>query len=193
MASITTKTTGPFDWANFDRATLKVGDEITDVLTTGETVTFVVVDEDVMGLKNCLADEHKMNNRLTNVGGWANTEMRRYLNEEIFKTLPEALQAIIIPRDFGKTQDRLWLFSETEIFGETIFSEPCESDRHFKYFQTRDNRIKLDCDGDPCWWWERSPRAGASTIFCLVNSGGGASSSYGDASRSFGVCFGFYF
>lgn len=191
MASITTKTTSPFNWVNFDRAALKVGDEITDTLTTGETVTFVVVDEGVIGLKNCLADMRRMNGDPTSKDEWTNTEMRQYLNEEIFKTLPEALQAIITPRNFGKTQDKLWLFSETEIFGRTIFSAPCESDKHFKYFQTKANRIKFNCDGNPCWWWERSPYASDSTYFCYVSSVGDANNY--DARYSSHVCFGFYF
>ena len=121
--------------------------------------------------------------------------MRRYLNEEVFAVLPDELKAIIKPRTLGSGEhtfeDKLWLFSEVEIFGEQDWTEK-EPDRgtQFEYFKNPSNRVKLDADGDATWWWERSPNGGDSTSFCNVNSNGNASSS--SASNSGGVCFGFY-
>ena len=89
MATITKKTTTDFSWAAFDRSALRVGDEISEVLKNGEEVIFVVMDEGVIGLKNCLREEHRMNNDWTNKGGWEATEMRRYLNEDVFAVLPD--------------------------------------------------------------------------------------------------------
>lgn len=172
-----------------------MGDEISEVLKNGEEVIFVVMDEGVIGLKNCLREEHRMNNDWTNKGGWEATEMRRYLNEDVFAVLPDELQAIIKPRTLGSGEhtfeDKLWLFSEAEIFGEQDWTEK-EPDRgtQFEYFKNRCNRIKLGADGDATWRWERSPNASNSTDFGCVSSGGGAR--YSNASRSRGVCFGFY-
>ena len=195
MATITKKTTTDFSWADFDRSALRVGDEISEVLKNGEEVIFVVMDEGVIGLKNCLREEHRMNNDWTNKGGWEATEMRRYLNEEVFAVLPDELQAIIKPRTLGSGkhtfEDKLWLFSEVEIFGEQDWTEK-EPDRgtQLEYFKDRRNRIKLDADGDATWWWERSPFGSNGTYFCRVNSNGNAV--YSHASYSWGVCFGFY-
>lgn len=192
MASITTKTTSAFDWAHFNRTALKVSDEITDTLKTGEEVTFVVMDDGVMGLKNCLADTHRMNDDYTNKGGWAKSEMRRYLNEDVFDSLPDDLQAIIKTRNIGSSKDKLWLFSEAEIFGEHDWTEKApDRGEQLEYFKTPANRVKTDCDGDPCWWWERAPGSSNATYFCGVDSGGDAG--VNGASVSSGVCFGFYF
>ena len=196
MATITKKTTTDFSWAAFDRSALRVGDEISEVLKNGEEVIFVVMDEGVIGLKNCLREEHRMNNDRTNKGGWEACEMRRYLNEEVFAVLPDELKAIIKPRTLGSGEhtfeDKLWLFSEVEIFGEQDWTEK-EPDRgtQFEYFKNPSNRVKLDADGDATWWWERSPYGSNSASFCYVYSNGNASYSSA-ASGSRGVCFGFY-
>lgn len=193
MATITIKETRKFNWAN--PGVLKVGDEITETLKDGREVVFVVMDEGVIGLKNCLREEHRMNDDWTNKGGWQACEMRRYLNEEVFAVLPDELQAIIKPRTLGcgenTFEDKLWLFSEAEIFGEQDWIEK-EPDRgtQFEYFKDRRNRIKLDADGDATWWWERSLYASSSGNFCVVSSDGIAYPN--DASYSRGVCFGFY-
>ena len=190
MATITTKETRPFSWSDFDRSALKVGDEIAETLKDGREVTFVVMDDGVMGLKDCLG-YHRMNDTWTNKGGWLKTEMRRYLNEEVVDLLPDDLRAIIKPRAFGTESDMLWLFSEPEIFGEHIWGAGDEGDKQLRYFAGPGNRVKLDEDGDATWWWERSPNGNNSSYFCFVNSSGNASGNI--ASRSGGVCFGFYF
>ena len=116
--------------------------------------------------------------------------MRRYLNEEVIELLPDDLLAAIKPRKFGAEEDRLWLFSEVEIFGEHIWGAGDEGDKQLEYFKNPINRVKFDEDGDAGWWWERSPGASASNSFCGVNSNGGAGISSADGSD--GVCFGFY-
>lgn len=188
MATITTKETRAFNWAN--PGTLKVGDEIVETLKDGREVVFVVMDDGVIGLKNLLG-YHCMNEDWTNKGGWLACDMRRYLNEEIIALLPDELVAAIKPRKFGKEEDKLWLFSEMEVFGDHDWTEN-DPDRgfQFEYFKDRRNRIKVDEDGDAHWWWERSPFGSSSNSFCGVGSGGNAS--YDGAGNASGVCFGFY-
>lgn len=173
MATITTKETRAFNWAN--PGTLKVGDEIVETLKDGREVVFVVMDDGVIGLKNLLG-YHRMNNEWTNEGGWLACDMRRYLNEEVIALLPDALIAAIKPRKFGEEEDKLWLFSEMEVFGEHDWTEN-DPDRgfQFEYFKDRRNRIKVDEDGDAYWWWERSPGGSSSSYFCIVGSNGYAS------------------
>jgi len=152
MATITTKETRAFNWAN--PGTLKVGDEIVETLKDGREVVFVVMDDGVIGLKNLLG-HHRMNKEWTNEGGWLACDMRRYLNEEVIALLPDALIAAIKPRKFGEEEDKLWLFSEMEVFGEHDWTEN-DPDRgfQFEYFKDRRNRIKVDEDGDAYWCWD---------------------------------------
>lgn len=134
---------------------------------------------------------HCMNEDWTNKGGWLACDMRRYLNEDVIALLPDELVAAIKPRKFGKEEDKLWLFSEMEVFGDHDWTEN-DPDRgfQFEYFKDRRNRIKVDEDGDASWWWERSPFGSTSGNFCVVSSGGNANFSY--AYGASGVCFGFY-
>lgn len=191
MATITRKIEAEFDWSKFDRSALNVGDEIAETLKDGREVVFVVMDNGVTGLRDLLG-YHRMNNEWTNKGGWAASEMRRYLNEEVIELLPDELRAIIKPRSIQGNEDMLWLFSEMEIFGEHDWTEN-DPDRgeQLEYFKNPANRVKVDEDGDANWWWERSPRASDSDSFCYVSSNGIAYYYY--ASSSAGVCFGFYF
>ena len=105
--------------------------------------------------------------------------------------LPDELVAAIKPRKFGEEEDKLWLFSEMEVFGEHDWTEK-DPDRgfQFEYFKDRRNRIKVDEDGDASWWWERSPCGSHSNSFCVVYSDGNAVYYYAHAAS--GVCFGFY-
>ena len=87
--------------------------------------------------------------------------------------LPDEMLAVIKPRKFGDEEDKLWLFSEMEIFGDNDWVEN-DPDRgfQFEYFKSPANRVKLDEYGDANNWWERSPNARNSTYFCSVNSYG---------------------
>lgn len=180
MAIITKKTESPIAWGEIKEAVkagkaaeiLHVGDEIAETLTTGEQVVFVVAgigvyaeNQVIFSLKNCLAEEYRMNEDWTNKGGWPACDMRRHLAE-----------------------DNIWLFSEYEVFGED-WCDKDPGDKPIPYYQTPANRVKCDADGDTTWWWERSPVTGSSTSFCSVVSNGSASD-YA-ASYSSGVCFGF--
>lgn len=180
----------PWDWEHLKRVPLEVGTEIVDVLKTGKKVSFVVMDKGVIGLKNCLSDKYKMNCNHTNIGGWSESEMRRYLNEEIFGLLHEHLQRVINTRNIDGSEDKLWLFSETEIFGKTYYGQPDSTQKQFAYFKDPKNRIITDCNGEQSCWWERSPSLAYSSSFCAVDSRGNAV--YDGAGYSYGVRFGFY-
>lgn len=142
-------------------------------------------------MQECANDYHRMNKDWTNEGGWLACDMRRYLNEEVIALLPDALIAAIKPRKFGEEEDKLWLFSEMEVFGEHDWTEN-DPDRgfQFEYFKDRRNRIKVDEDGDAGWWWERSHNGSDSNSFCYVSSDGNAN--INNANATTGVCFGFY-
>lgn len=188
------------EWSDRHEASkhFEIGDEISDTLKTGEEVVFVVVGKDmyqpgdvIFGLKDCLKDTHCMNPEWTNEGGWTASDMRKYLSTEVFEQLPDDLQAIIKPRMIQDSFDRIWLFSEMEIFGDEDWTEK-DADRgaQMPYFKRKGNRVKgLGKDGPAHSWWERSPYATSSNYFCVVSSNGNAGAYY--ANSSDGVAFGF--
>lgn len=83
---------------------------------------------------------------------------------------------------------KLWLFSESEMFGSAIYS-PAEDGNRYEAFATSKDRIVNDEDGSACTVWLRSAFVGNSNSFCMVNTSGSAD--YGDAYNSGGVALGF--
>lgn len=89
----------------------------------------------------------------------------------------------------GISNDKTFLLSEVEIFGNTTYSINGEGSQYSWYATAAANRYKL-----PGWstsypntgnWWERSPYSSASDAFCIVNFDGSASN--GSASRARGL------
>lgn len=85
------------------------------------------------------------------------------------------------------TADKLFLLSEVEIFGSTSYSVSGEGTQ-YAYYKAGNSKVK-NVSGSAYAWWERSPNASNTAVFCLVVSSGGANST--SASASFGVAFGF--
>lgn len=80
---------------------LKSGDNIPVTLKNGEEVSFDI-GKDESGkiyfvMHNCLKESKPMNRKWTNEGGWEESDMRRYLNEEVIELLPDELREIIKP------------------------------------------------------------------------------------------------
>lgn len=183
---------------------LQVGDELDITLKTGEALTVQAGGTTENGLrfvlKNCMKDMRGMNKRMTNKGGWRDSEMRLWLNETAFHMLPDELQEIIIPRRIVQTmdgealvsEDKLWLPSFTEMFGKENAEDwaPADTDEmQMELFTTERSRVK-EVPGNGTWWyWLRSPFGSNSAYFCAVTSYGHAY--YSRASSAPGVVFGF--
>lgn len=181
---------------------LFVGDELSINLTDGTSATLVVIGypEDgngvVFNFKDCI-DEHCMNPTWTNESGYFESEMRQYLERDILPLIPEEFAAHIVPRTIsqkhrGKTYtmtDKLWLLSEEEVHGKTVWSES-NGETQYPYFADRSNRVKT-YENDAACWWLRSPFRDDSVTFCGVGVLGVASFDF--ASRSRGVAPAFIF
>ena len=201
---ITRKRTEDASWAQVKElvaaGALKVGDEISDNLLTGQKMVYVVADiteEEVKFIsKDLLAERMEWNESGRNTGGFKESDLCRYLNEVVWATLPEELRAVISEREClqiveGK-EDRfmlkLWLPSEFEVFGDSWASE-VEEGQQFELFKDPRNRVKFDQDGERAYWWLLSVCAGLSADACLVYDYGYAYSySCTDALRV-PVCF----
>lgn len=221
MFEITTKTTFTTDWAQLK--TVQERGNLAEVLEVGSefplsleadadnendvfeqlTVQAVHVTKEgrvMVVVRDCMEKMHAMNDYATNKGGWKDSAMRKYLNEDVLPRLPKELQAMIVPRTIRQKidgeevqmQDKLWLPSFTEMFGADAAAEwaPCDlGDEQFELFDSERSRVK-EVPGKGTWWyWLRSPDAGNSLYFCLVNSNGDANAS--TASAAAGVAFGF--
>lgn len=183
------------------RELLHSGDRIAVTLKTGEDVEFDVTFDETGNLffvlHDCMEDEHAMNKRSTNEGGWSACEMRKYLNKTVFALLPDDLQAAIKPTTITQvidgetvvTEDKLFLLSKTQVFGKGVWSELEPEDTRLDIFGGERDRVK-ECGSDGTWfWWLRSPYSHHSSFFCGVNFGGRSGSTR--ASDSCGVVFGF--
>lgn len=129
-------------------------------------------------------------------GGYKDTELREWLNDEYINELDEIKRYVRPVKKLCRTSDntpyevtdKLWLFSESELFGSAIYS-PGEEGARYEAFATSKDRVCTDEDGDTVWYWERSSFASNSTDFCIVCSSGSAYNY--SASNSCGVAFGF--
>ena len=163
-----------------------------DNLTAGgkAAITFGMVD--------CFTTTQAMNSSNTNAGGWGSCALRTTIRGTVYNGLPADLKAVI--KEVNKltsagsqsstintTADTLFLFSEIEIFGNTMNSFSGEGVQYSR-FATAASRIKK-VNGSASSWWERSPYSSLSTRFCIVNSSGTANYYY--ASYTCGVALGF--
>lgn len=201
---ITKKRTEETNWGKVKElvaaGSLKVGDEISDNLLTGQKMVYVVADiteEEVkFASKDLLAERVVWNENGRNTGGFKESDLCRYLNEEVWAILPEELKAVISEREClqivkGKEERfmlKLWLPSEFEVFGDSWASE-VEEGQQFELFKDPRNRVKFDQDGERAGWWLLSVCAGYSTSACRVSYYGYAYS-YGCSSAiRVPVCF----
>ena len=185
-----------------------VGDEKTITLSTSEQIVLQIYGfnhDDLVGggkakitfgMKDLMNDIRKMNSTDTNAGGWDATDMRSWCNGDLYNSLPSDLKAVIKtvfkPTANGgnqsgteviDSQDNVFLFSEVELFGDTIYSRAGEGSK-YPIFTGNASRVK-----ESSFWWARSPRSTHSHHFCFVYPDGSAY--YSGAAYSTGVCFGF--
>ena len=151
-------------------------------------------------LHDCYGETKKMNIYNTNSGGWTRCAMRSTHLPAILALMPTEVQNGI--REVNKltsagsqsatintTADKLFLLSEIEIFGSVSYSKSGEGTQ-YDYYKAGNSKVKKR-NGSASAWWERSPDAGFSATFCMVNTKGNAT--YGYASSVHGVAFGFCF
>ena len=101
------------------------------------------------------------------------------MNGDFFALLPDDLQEVIKSRTIKQRldgnivtcEDKLWAMSHKEIFGADWQTDV--DDVHLELFKDRRNRVKF-FNGEPAFWWERSPYCSNSSYFCYVHAYGNA-------------------
>ena len=146
--------------------------------------------------------EQKFNSTKTNVGGWKDSELRTYINDTIYKSLPSELQNVIISTKVisghGKTsgetnfetQDKLYLLSSEEIYEDFASSSNASSDtsvgtsKQLDYYKNQGvttssyvGAIK-QYNGSNDYWWLRSASSNTTDFFLRVFGTGSGSSGY---------------
>ena len=138
----------------------------------------------------------------TNVGGWRDSELRTYINDTIYKSLPSDLQNVIattkVISSHGstsgeinfETQDKLYLLSAYEIWGGYASCTACaENDsskgtsKQLDYYKNQG--VEADnwggsnyavaikqYNGRNEWWWLRSARSNSDDNFLYVEDNG---------------------
>lgn len=128
--------------------------------------------------------------------GWSESELRDWLNGEFFNSLPEEIRCIVSPTrrvtydSAGRahtTVDKLFIPSESELFGSAIYS-PCMAGERYEAFATSKDRARTDKDGRNSWW-TCSAASGGTTTFVLVSSYGSVANYSASNARGVPVCF----
>ena len=129
--------------------------------------------------------------------GFAASELDKSLIESPQSWIPESILPYVrtVSKEYVTCDGsikvmyrKLWVFSESEMFGSAIYS-PAEDGRRYEAFATSKDRVADDEDGSACYVWLRSAHVSAADSFCLVTASGSAS--YDDANSSNGVALGF--
>lgn len=153
------------------------------------------------GLHDCYGTKYPMNSSGTNETSWDSSKMRTETLPAILAKMPVNIQNGIravnkLTATSGSdstiktASDKLFTFSEMEVYGSTINSHSGEGTQ-YAYYVAGNSKVKK-VGSTASMWWLRSPHANATnTNFCIVADNGSAASA--SASGSNGVCFGFCF
>lgn len=151
-----------------------VGDSILCNLKTREEILIDVAGFDLYGENqvvfcfHTLYGSYVMNKQGTNVGGFAESEMQRMLNNEILNKLPDDLQTVIKPREIKQqirgveysVRCKLWIPSIFEVRGAEYSMHSSDAgDVWFPIFKDDRNIAKQNMseDGRVRSLWLRSP------------------------------------
>ena len=148
-------------------------------------------------LEDCLAERWRMNDTLTNKGGYLKSEGRRHVLEDILPLFPDELAEAFAPRFMSEEidgerheyADTLWLPSATDVFGAGEWWNEESDSVQLEIFKRERDRVKEHI-GDGTWfWWLRSPFASGSDRFVGVSTDGTAYDSLAGCSIGFAPGF----
>ena len=130
-------------------------------------------------------------------GGFVASELDNSLMKSPQNWIPESILPYVreVSKEYvthdGKIKVRprkLWLFSESEMFGSAIYSSAEDGER-YEAFATSKDRIVNDEDGSACAAWLRSAYVNHINYFCEISKFGGAN--FNNTNDSSGVALGF--
>ena len=156
------------------------------------------------GWKGCDLRYDVLGSTNTNDGDATATTATNPVANTLMAALPSDLRAVMKPMtiytdntgggsntasNVTASVDYLPLLAEYEIFGTRSYANSSEQNHQaqYAYYSAGNSKVKYrhSATSSAAWWWERSPRYGYGTGFCIVGTNGGAN--YGAAWDSYGV------
>ena len=153
------------------------------------------------GLHDCYGTKYQMNSSNTNSTSWDGSKMRTETIPAILAKMPVNIQNGLravnkltatsgTNSKIKKTSDKLFTFSEMEVYGSANKSHAGEG-KQYDYYKAGNSKVKK-VGSTASMWWLRSPGAAEyDNFFCLVLVSGSVYNS--NASNLNYVCFGFCF
>lgn len=135
---------------NLNKKMIKIGTKVVIDLDYFGPCTLTVQkisDNDAVLMFDSVLDIYFMNENGSNLGGFKDSDLKRYLEEDILPKFPENLK---------KQIKDITIPSYEEIFGHdgSLFLIPEEGEQ-FKLMKNKKNRIR-DFQNDICWYWLRN-------------------------------------
>ena len=150
----------------------------------------------------------RMNTSNSNSGGWNGSYMRKTICPAFLAAMPTAWQNVIAACTkysdntgggsntasyVTTTSDKIWLLSEFEVQGTRSYANSAEQNyqKQYDYYKNGNSKVKYkhNATTSACNWCLRSVYATNSLSFCLVGTGGSASTSSAYYSRGFAPGF----
>ena len=193
----------PDTWVAGDSKTMTIDGKSYQVDIVGknhDTYTAGGIAPLTFGLHDCYGTKYPMNSSNTNTTSWDGSKIRTETLPAIFSKMPENIQNGIravnkLTATSGSNSaiktasDKLFTFSEMEVYGSTRYSYSGEG-KQYDYYNAGNSKVKK-VGSTASRWWLRSPYRYSSYHFCAVVTDGSIGNNY--ASNSNGVCFGFCF
>ena len=141
-----------------------------------------------------------MNSSGSNTGGYSQSELRDFINNDIYNALPNDLKNIIVDTKVVSSHgsvdsnnftsiDKLYLLSTKEIWGENLtYDSSCDYTKQLDYYKnlgvtsTNFSEVIKNSSGTK-YWWTRSASSNSAYNFYNVGSGG----DYSNSSRGYSL------
>ena len=193
---------------NFGKHKIRIANmsECTNGETSETACGFVIEFADII-------TKQQFNSTNTNVGGWRDSELRAYINETLYNSLPIDLQNVIaitnVISSHGstsgetnfETQDKLYLLSSHEVYDGGTNNEISARDtaynntKQLDYYKNQKvtsssytGAIKK-YNGSDDYWWLRSARSSNTLNFLRVDNDGYWGSHYANSSHGISPAF----
>ena len=144
--------------------------------------------------------ERGMNSSITSVGGWRDSDIREYINNDIFNSFPETLKKNILstytvsgaePASYTyKTHDKLYLLTTTEIWGPSSAGDSAKDKTrqldYYKNYLNEDGSIGVTTEkysgaAKGIHWWLRAALDNYQTFFLYVFFDGSYASDFANS------------
>lgn len=171
-----------------EEAKLDVGDEISFVLKNGTAIRALAVKKETDGMLfcflNCLPERIPMSES-GECDSYEESDVRKYLCENLYQALPENIKESLIPFENG---DFLRIPTEKEVFGKNeCGEEEAESVTQWEPMKRVMNRVAGNAGEEfTIWYWLKNKSKRYSSHFAYAYYNGSAASSAG-ASTAYGV------